>query len=174
MYTRVLIGWLIDPLKHIYSFWNLISHLASRDSISLLAVKIFWYLTSWLLETCENHQLKLAWKTRKDIIIIIIIIISIEKCAMLIMRSRKRQMTEVRELPNQEQIRTLGEQEPYKYLGILEADTIKQAEMKERMKKTISKERENFSKPSYIVYKHLGCHPCKILGTIIEVNEGRT
>ena len=29
----------------------------------------------------------------------------------------------------------LGEKETYKYLGILEADTIKQAEMKEKMKK---------------------------------------
>ena len=31
-------------------------------------------------------------------------------------------------LPNQDKIRTLGENETYKYLGILEADTIKQAE----------------------------------------------
>ena len=29
-------------------------------------------------------------------------------------------------------IRTLGEKETYKYLGILEADTIKQVEMKEK------------------------------------------
>ena len=34
------------------------------------------------------------------------------------------------ELPNQEKIRTLEEKEIYKYLGILEADTIKQVEMK--------------------------------------------
>ena len=44
----------------------------------------------------------------------------IEKCAMLIMRSRKRQMTEGIELPNQERIRTLEEKETYKYLDILE------------------------------------------------------
>ena len=56
---------------------------------------------------------------------------SIEKCAVLIMRSRKRQMTEGIELPNQEKVRTLGE----KYLGILEVDTIKPAEMKEKIKK---------------------------------------
>ena len=30
--------------------------------------------------------------------------------------------------------RTLGEKETYKYLGILEADTIKQVEMKEKKK----------------------------------------
>ena len=41
-------------------------------------------------------------------------------------------MTEGIELPNQEKIRTYGEKETYKYLGILEADTIKQAEMKEK------------------------------------------
>ena len=39
------------------------------------------------------------------------------------------------ELPNQNKIRTLGEKETYKYLGTLEADTIKQEEMKERIKK---------------------------------------
>ena len=33
--------------------------------------------------------------------------------------------TEGMELPNQEKKRTLGEKEMYKYLGILEADTIK-------------------------------------------------
>ena len=38
-------------------------------------------------------------------------------------------MTEGFELPSQEVIRTLGEKETYKYLGILEANTIKQAEM---------------------------------------------
>ena len=36
---------------------------------------------------------------------------------------------------NQDKIRTLGEKEPYKYLGILEADSIKQVEMKEKIKK---------------------------------------
>ena len=35
-----------------------------------------------------------------------------------------------KELPNQEKIRTLGEKEAYKYLGKLEADTIKHVEMK--------------------------------------------
>ena len=36
------------------------------------------------------------------------------------------------ELPNQEKIRTHGEKEPYKYLGILKDDNIKQMEMKEK------------------------------------------
>ena len=42
---------------------------------------------------------------------------------------------DVIELPNQEKIRILGEKENHKYLKILEADTIKQAEMKEKKPK---------------------------------------
>ena len=38
-------------------------------------------------------------------------------------------------LPNQDKIRTLGENETYKYLGILEADSIKQVEMKDKIQK---------------------------------------
>ena len=53
---------------------------------------------------------------------------------MLIIRSRKQQMTEGIEFPNQENIRTFGEKKTYKYLGILEADIIKKAEMKEKIK----------------------------------------
>ena len=36
------------------------------------------------------------------------------------------------ELPNQDKIRTLEEKETYKYLGIFEADIIKQEETKEK------------------------------------------
>ena len=49
---------------------------------------------------------------------------SIEKCAMLIMKSDKRPLTGGIELPNQDKIWTLGEKEIYKYLGIMEADII--------------------------------------------------
>ena len=49
---------------------------------------------------------------------------------MQIMRSEKRQIAVLIELSIQEIFRTLGEKETYKYLGIIEADTIKQAEMK--------------------------------------------
>ena len=59
-------------------------------------------------------------------------------------------MTEGIDQPNQEKNRTLGEKETYKYLGILEADIIKQVEMKEKLKKSISGERESYSKPNYI------------------------
>ena len=54
---------------------------------------------------------------------------------MLLMKSGKRHLTDGIELLNQDKIRTLGEKETYKYLGILEADTIKQVEMKEKIKK---------------------------------------
>ena len=57
--------------------------------------------------------------------------LSIEKCAMLIMKSGKQQMAEGIELPNQERFRTLGKKETNNYLGIIEADTIKHAETKE-------------------------------------------
>ena len=59
----------------------------------------------------------------------------IEKYATLVMKSSKRHITDGMELPNQDKIRTLGEKETYSYLGILEADTIKQVEMKEKIKK---------------------------------------
>ena len=51
------------------------------------------------------------------------------------MKSGKRHLTDGMELPNQDKIRTLGEKETFKYLGILEADTIKQVKMKEKIKK---------------------------------------
>ena len=54
----------------------------------------------------------------------------IEKCAMLVIKSGKRYVTDGMELLNQDKIRMRGEKETYKYLEILEADTIKQVEMK--------------------------------------------
>ena len=63
----------------------------------------------------------------------------IEKCAMLIMKSGKRQMADGMELPNQDKIRKLGEMETYKYLCILETDIIKQVEMKEKNQKEYHK-----------------------------------
>ena len=60
---------------------------------------------------------------------------NIEKCALLVMKSGKRHLTDGIELPNQDKIKTLAENETYKYLGILEADTIKQVEMKNKIQK---------------------------------------
>ena len=71
------------------------------------------------------------------------------KMCMLIMKcEKKREITEM-ELTNQERIRTLKEKENNNYLGVLEADIIKQAEMKEKKKETSTlNEQENISKPS--------------------------
>ena len=51
------------------------------------------------------------------------------------MKSGKRHITDGMELPNQDKIRSLGENETCKYLGILEADTIEQVEMKDKIQK---------------------------------------
>ena len=58
-----------------------------------------------------------------------------EKCAMRVMKSGKRHLTDGVELPNRDKIRTPGENETYKYLGILEADTNKQMKMKNKIQK---------------------------------------
>ena len=58
-----------------------------------------------------------------------------EKCAMLIIKSVKRHMTDGMELPNHDRIRTLEEKETYKYLGILEAGhriNLKESEKKDK------------------------------------------
>ena len=69
----------------------------------------------------------------------------IEKYALLIIEREKWRMVEGLELPNKEKIWTHEEKQTYKYLGISEADTLKQAKMKEkkRKKKNTSGEREN-------------------------------
>ena len=54
------------------------------------------------------------------------------------------------ELPNHDKIRTLGENETYKYLGILEADTIKQWKWNTIFEKNISWELENYSRQNIL------------------------
>ena len=56
----------------------------------------------------------------------------IEKCAKSIMRSEQKKGN--RELLCQKRIRTFGEKENYKYLGIFEMEPIKQVKMRENMK----------------------------------------
>ena len=74
-----------------------------------------------------------------------------------------------------------GEKEMYKYLGILEAFTIKKkAEKKENIKQRVPQENDKATRNQsikqkiYQRYKHLGCPFCKILGTILKVEEGKT
>ena len=61
--------------------------------------------------------------------------IGIEKCALLVMKSGKRDQTDGMELPNQHKIRTLREKGTCKCLGILETDTTKEVEMKDKIQK---------------------------------------
>ena len=97
---------------------------------------------------------------------------------MLGMKSGKQHMAGV-ELPNQEKFRMLGENETYKYLGILGADTIKQVEIILKKLKSISDEQENYSRQNSIAGtlskgQILGLSPLKILGTILVVDQRRT
>ena len=62
----------------------------------------------------------------------------IEKCAMYLMKSGKQQLTDGMVIPNKDKNKTLAANETYKYLGILEADTIEQVEMKKQNSKRIS------------------------------------
>ena len=57
------------------------------------------------------------------------------------MKSEKREIMEEIEQPNQKSIRKIEEKENYKYLGILEADAIKQTEMKEKIRKAYASDK---------------------------------
>ncbi len=101
----------------------------------------------------------------------------IEKCTMLVMKSGKRHITERIELLNQVVIRALGKQETYKYLRILESDIIKHVEMKEKkILKSISEETEKYLRLLEPCQRNkcMGCSPCKILETILGVDQRRT
>ena len=54
---------------------------------------------------------------------------------MFVMKSGKRHLTDGMGQPNQDKIKTLAENETYKYLGILEANTNKQVEIKDKIQK---------------------------------------
>ena len=56
-----------------------------------------------------------------------------EKCAVIVMKSYKGHLTDGMDLPNKDKIRTLGEKETYKYLGIIsECNKLTQTEYKTR------------------------------------------
>ena len=96
----------------------------------------------------------------------------IEKCAMLIMKSGKRHLTDRMELPNQEKIKMLGKKEIYKYLGIWEAYTIKQLKMKE---KNLGRTKNLLETKLYCRNFIKGINTRAVhLGTILEVNQRRT
>ena len=90
-----------------------------------------WMTLNYLQKMKENWKLSYTQLEYTDIGMEF----GIEKCSMLVMKSGKRQMTDGMELPNDDRIRTLEENENYKYLGIWEADTIKQVQMKDMIRK---------------------------------------
>ena len=104
----------------------------------------------------------------------------IEKCAMLVMKSGKRHMTDGIELSNHDRIRTLEENETYKYLGILEADTIKQVKMKDTIRKEYLRITEKTTRDKTLQQKphqrnkYLGCAPSQIFRTLSQVDQRRT
>ena len=98
-----------------------INHVMYMDNIKLFAKKKKELQT--LIQTVRIYSQDIGME------------FGVEKCAMLVMTSGKRHLIEGVELQNQIVIRTLGGKETYKYSGILEADTIKQVEMKEKIKK---------------------------------------
>ena len=65
-----------------------------------------------------------------------------EKCAMLIKKSEKRHMTKGMEPPNEVKIWNFEEKKTYKYMEILEADSIKQVEMKEEITEYLRRTRQ--------------------------------
>ena len=73
-----------------------------------------------------------------------------KKCAMLVMKSGKRHLTDGMDQLRHDKIRSHGKNETYKYLGILEADTIQQVEMKDKIRNYISEKLECYSWQNYL------------------------
>ena len=96
---------------------------------------------------------------------------------MLVMKSGKRHRTDGIELPNQHKIRTLAENEIYKYLGILEADTIKQVQMKDKIQKEYLRRTRKLLETKFSSRnlkkknKYLGSTPRSIFGTLSQVDQ---
>ena len=121
------------PLNHIlkkctsgYKLTNSqekINHLMYMDNFKLFAKK----------EKESESLIKAVIKYSQDIGMEF----GMEKCTMLIMRNGKQHITEGIELPNQEKIWMLGDKDAYKNLRILEAETIRQVEMKKKNLKSV-------------------------------------
>ena len=79
----------------------------------------------------------------------------IGKCALLGMKNGNQHLSDGMKLPNQDKSRRSDKKETYKYLGVLEADTIKQVEMKEQIK------------TEYLRNKYLGCTLVRFSGLFL-------
>ena len=85
------------------------------------------------------------------------------------MKSGKRHMTDGMELLNHDKIRRLGEEETYKYLGILEANTTKQVEMKDKTrKKYLRRTDKTLLQKPHQKNKYLRCAPLLYSGPFLK------
>ena len=81
------------------------------------------------------------------------------------------------ELPNHDRIRTLEENETYKYLGILEADTIKHVQMKDKIRKEYLGRTKKTTRDKALQQKphernkYLGWAPSLIFGTFPQADQ---
>ena len=102
----------------------------------------------------------------------------LEKCAMFMIKIEKRETTERLELTNQETIRTREEKETYYNLRILEVDSIKQTETKEKTRKEYLKITRKLLKTKLrkknLIKRYLSSPSCKILKTIFKMHKGKT
>ena len=98
-----------------------INHLMYMDDIKLFAKNVKELETLIYADRIYNQDIGMEF--------------GIGKCAKLLMKSGKRNMTDGMELLNHDKIWTPEENETYRYLGILEADTIKQVQMKDTIRK---------------------------------------
>ena len=100
----------------------------------------------------------------------------IEKCAMLVMKSGKWNLADGIEVTNQDKIKTHGENETYKYLGILEADTIKEMDMKYTIQKEYLRKTRKLLETKLLSRNLIkGINTCAPpLGTLSEVSQIRT
>ena len=95
------------------------------------------------------------------------------------MKSGKRHTTERVEVSNKV-IRTLGEIETKEYMGILDADTIKQQETKEKLRKRYLRkarkllETKLYSENLVKGINNCPAHACKILGMVLEMDQRTT
>ena len=85
----------------------------------------------------------------------------LEKCAATTMKRGKRVHSDGIALPDGTQMRALGEEESYMYLGVLEEDHVLHEESKERLKKEYIRRVKKCFKSKLRKYgkgdQHLGC-----------------
>ena len=94
-----------------------------------------------------------------------------EICNVYKEQRRKKEITDWKELNNQESLKTLREKESYKYQGILKAETIKQTESVEKLERSTSERPRNYWK----VNSTAGIYFVKYSGpSLNRINEEQT